>query len=317
MWSQYPQHADWTLDEEKLPVWGSRDTAGPLRVVMSKNALFHVKTFCPSLLSLQVRNISPCKRLAFTLFVSLTPIRIILGSQDFLGVLSSQIRHWLKNPCTRQAIRKLPLFLRFSCNPTPELQVLSLLIHTSRESRSRKPLPAGPGTESVVVSGQLGVKSSGNGVCFLWFTKISSKLGTPSKWIRGVIEPQWISCYPFVWKDEDLIWRMVWRKWRYAWGGKIMKFCQESEWFKVKAGNLNVPDDGELYLTEKCSSQSICFSCGLLQGNGCNFNTSCWKFPPRQPRRWSMSWTSSFFGSFVFCNISSLSPVPSVLMGDW
>lgn len=184
MWSQYPQHADWTLDEEKLPVWGSRDTAGPLRVVMSKNALFHVKTFCPSLLSLQVRNISPCKRLAFTLFVSLTPVRIILGSQDFLGVLSSQIRQWLKNSRTRHAIRELPLLLIFSYDPPPELQVFVFDSHFMWKPISEA-LPAGPGTEFVVVSGLLGVECSGDGVCFLWLTKTSIKLAPPSKWFRG------------------------------------------------------------------------------------------------------------------------------------
>ncbi len=85
-----------------------------------------------------------------------------------------------------------------------------------------------------------------------------------------------------------------------------MKSCQESEWLKVKAGNWNVFDDGELYLTEKCSSQSICFSCGLLHGYRCYFNTFCWKFLPRQPIIEACP-ELVLFGSLLFCNISSLS----------
>lgn len=161
--------------------------------------------------------------------------------------------------------------------------------------------------QSVVLSELLVVVTSGHGVCFLLLSKVSSKLATPFSWFRGVIEPQWLSCYPFVCKNKDLICWMVWNKIKkvYLREKKIWKVYQDSESIKVKAEIWNVSDDGELYLTEKCSSRCICFSCPLLQSNGRNFNVSCQNFPPRLV----------LFGSLVFCNISSLFLVPSVLMG--
>jgi len=85
MWSQDPQHADWALDEVKWPDSGLRDTTSPLRVVESKNVLLHIKKLLldsyPCVRPLRARSINSCQRLASTLFVSVTPIRIILGSQ--------------------------------------------------------------------------------------------------------------------------------------------------------------------------------------------------------------------------------------------
>ncbi len=95
--------------------------------------------FCPSLLSVQVRRISPCQRLAFTFFVSLTPIRIFHGSQTSSG-------SWQVKSGSGSRIRTLVMqsesfhYYWYSVTIHHQSSKCSFLIHTSRESRSRKPL---------------------------------------------------------------------------------------------------------------------------------------------------------------------------------
>lgn len=105
--------------------------------------LLHIKKLLldsyPCLHPLQARSINPCQRLAFTLFVSLTPIRIILGSQTSSRCCQAKSGSGSRIHVLRHTIREPSLFLIFSSNPALELQVFLSDSHLMRNPISEAP----------------------------------------------------------------------------------------------------------------------------------------------------------------------------------